>query len=219
MNKLSLARPQLILLYGFPGAGKSFFARQMSEVINAAHVSGERIRYELFEEPQFDKQEQELVKHLMDYMTEELLKAGVSVIYDINAANLRERRALRELGRNSGADNLLVWFQVDTETSFYRSNKRDRRKADDRYNPIIMRDTFDRLVNQMQNPQNEDYIVVSGKHTFNAQRDTILKRLQLSGLIQNTVAAPAAVKPGLVNLVPKMQTGRVDLSRRNILIR
>jgi predicted kinase len=217
MGKLLVSRPQLFLLYGFPGSGKSFFSRQLSEVVSAARVSEERIRFELFEQPQYDKQEHELIRHLMDYMAEELLSAGVSVIYDANANNLRERRALRDMARKHGADSILVWFQVDAETSYSRVKQRDKRRADDKYTPSLDRATFDKLLSQMQNPKDEDYIVVSGKHTFNAQRDTILKRLQMAGLLNGTYHAQEAIKPGLVNLVPR-GPGRVDMSRRNITI-
>ncbi|MGD0284540.1 MAG: AAA family ATPase [Candidatus Saccharimonadales bacterium] len=88
MNKIAVSKPLLIMMYGYPGAGKTFFARQLCEQLQAVHVQGDRIRYELFDEPQYDKQENEIVTHLVDYMTEEFLKVGVSVIYDINAMRL-----------------------------------------------------------------------------------------------------------------------------------
>lgn len=83
MSKLTLTRPTLILLYGYPGAGKTFMARQLSEDIQAAHVQSDRIRFELFEQPRYDRQENQIVDHLMQYMTEEFLNSGISVIYDI----------------------------------------------------------------------------------------------------------------------------------------
>ena len=63
-SKLQLNQPTLFLLYGFPGAGKTYFARQLSEDLNAAHVQADRVRHELFEEPRFDKQENQVVAQL-----------------------------------------------------------------------------------------------------------------------------------------------------------
>ena len=71
----------------------------------------------------------------------------------------------------------------------------------------------------MQNPRNEDYLVVSGKHTFNTQRSAVVKRLYEIGLISVDSANARIIKPGLVNLVPNPTAGRVDISRRNIVIR
>jgi predicted kinase len=220
MSKLLLNRPVMILLYGYPGAGKTYLARQLCEDIQAAHVQSDRIRHELFEQPRYDRQENEIVDHLMQYMSEEFLNAGISVIYDINAMRLAQRRELRDMARKNKIETLLVWFQIDPESAFIRVNKRDRRKMDDKYTPSIDRNTFDQLASHMQNPQpTEDYIVISGKHTYHTQRNAVLKKLYDMGLTSPDSNNPKVVKPGLVNLIPNLQAGRVDSTRRNIHIR
>ncbi len=219
MNKVSLTKPALILLFGFPGAGKTFLARQLCEDLQAAHVQGDRIRYELFEEPRYDHQENEIVSHLMSYMAEEFLTAGISVIYDLNAARLGQRRQLRDLARKTKAHPVLIWVQIDTESAFNRVVKRDRRRADDRYGTQIDRTTFEDLIGQMQNPgQTEEYIVVSGKHNYQTQRNAVFKKLYDLGLLSPEATINKVVKPGLVNLVPARGSGRFDVSRRNIII-
>jgi predicted kinase len=220
MSKLILNRPTLILLYGYPGAGKTYFARQLCQEISAAHVQGERIRYELFENPAFDRQENDVVNHLMEYMAEEFLSSGVSVVYDVNAARAGVRRSLRDMARKAKAQPLLVWFQIDPETAFARTIKRDKRKADDKYAASLDRNTFDSLSQGMQNPTPlEDFMVISGKHTYPTQRSAVFKKLYDVGLLSPDGANSKLVKPGLVNLVPNPAAGRVDQSRRNILIR
>jgi len=219
MQKVVPHKPLLILLYGFPGAGKTYFARQLCENLQAAHVHGDRIRSELFEQPRYDREENEVIEHLMDYMTGEFLNAEMSVVYDTNAMRLSQRRQLRDLARKSGAQTILVWFQVDMESAYVRAAKRDRRRADDKFSPPIDRPTFERIASGMQNPQNEDYVVISGKHTFNTQLGAIIKRLHELKLVTINEAQAKLVKPGLVNLVPNPAAGRVDMSRRNIVIR
>lgn len=220
MSKVSPTKPILVMMYGYPGAGKTHFARELSETLGAAYVHGDRIRGELFEEPRYDQQENEIVKHLMLYMTEEFLGAGMSVIFDASVARLSERRELRNIARKAKAEPLLVWLQIDTDTAFARLSRRDRRKLDDKYAAPHNRESFLAEIQAMQNPKNEEYMVISGKHTFNTQRSAVLKKLYELGLIQANSAANNVVKPGLVNLVPgSLQAGRVDNSRRNILIR
>ncbi len=220
MSKLALTRPTLILLYGYPGSGKTYLARQLSEDIQAAHVQSDRIRFELFEQPRYDRQENQIVDHLMQYMTEEFLNAGISVLYDINAMRVTQRRELRELARKHRADVLLVWLQIDHDSAFVRATKRDRRKLDDRFTASIDQGTFRQIASGMQNPETtEDYVVISGKHTYPTQRNAVIKKLYDLGLVSTGGAGTKLVKPQLVNLIPNPSAGRVDPSRRNINIR
>lgn len=220
MNKLELTKPTLVILYGFPGAGKTYLARQLCEDLHAAHVQADRIRFELFEEPRYDDQENEIVDHLMRYMSEEFLAAGLSVVFDVNAARLSQRRSLRDMARKCKAEPFLIWLQIDLESSFIRGAKRDRRKADDRYAMAVDRNMFEDQLSRMQNPANvEDFIVVSGKHTYQTQRNTIFKKLYDKGLLTSNSASTKIVKPELVNLIPNPMAGRVDQARRNIVIR
>ncbi|HEV2402659.1 MAG TPA: AAA family ATPase [Candidatus Saccharimonadales bacterium] len=223
MSKIVPTKPLFILLYGFPGSGKTFFARQLAEILQAAHIHSDRIRSELFEQPRFDKEENTVISQLMDYMAEEFLRAGLSVVYDVNAMRLAQRRALRDMARKSHAIPVLVWLQIDVDSAYNRATKRDRRRVDDKYSPTLDQATYQRIVSGMQNPQPaEDYVVISGKHTFNTQFSALLKRLRELGLVTLSTAKGGSanvVRPGLVNLVPKPASGRVDMTRRNIVIR
>lgn len=215
MTKLVLNKPVLVSLYGFPGSGKTHLARQLCDVIQAAHVSSDRIRGELFEKPRYDKAENEIVEHLMEYMAEEFLESGVSVIFDTNVSKGKQRASLRELAKRKHAKSLLVWLQIDHDTAFGRVMQRDKRKNDDRYARPFDRTGFDAYIGQMQNPKpTEDYVVLSGKHSFPMQRSSIMKRLFDLGLINASEVSANVVKPGLINLVPGMEGGK-----RNITIR
>lgn len=218
MAKLYPTKPFLLLFYGYPGAGKTYFARQFCDNVQAAHLQADRIRNELFEEPLYDKQENDIVNQLMNYMTEEFLTAGLSVAYDVNAARAGQRKMLYELAYRCHAQPLVVWFQMDEDTAFARSVKRDRRRADDKYAAQWDRTTFETISGRMQNPRpSENYTVVSGKHVFAMQQSAVVSKLRDMGVLSSDDASSRMVKPGLVNLIPG--TPRVDMSRRNISIR
>ncbi len=209
----------MLLFYGYPGAGKTYFARQLCENVQAAHLQADRVRGELFEAPRYDKQENDIVTHLMNYMAEEFLSAGLSVAYDVNAMRAAQRRRLYEIARKHHSQPLLVWFQMDLETAFGRVVKRDRRRAVDKFAAQLDRSSFDDAIAPMQNPvPSEDFAVVSGKHLFNMQQSAVISKLRSLGCLVSEDTQSRVIKPGLVNLVPKNQ-GRYDSTRRNIYIR
>ena len=218
MSKLALTKQVLIYMYGFPGSGKSYVARNLAQTIEAAIVSADRIRSQLFEHPRYDTQENAIINHLMNYMTEEFLNAGVSVVCDTGAIRLAHRRQLRELARKHKAEALLVWLQIDAESAYDRTQNRDKRTIDDKHAEPQNKLSFDKQILGMQHPKDEDYLVISGKHAFITQKGAIINRLYQLGLMESGTMQSNVAKPGLVNLVPNPHAGRVDMSRRNITI-
>ena len=218
MVKIVLNKPVLICLYGFPGSGKSFVARNLAQHVQIAHVSAGRIRSELFANPRYDVQENAIVTHLMNYMAEEFLEAGLSVVYDANPLLTSQRRRLRELTSKHRAAYLLVWLQIDVESSYNRTQRRDRRTNDDKFAEPQTLESFNRQLASMQDPKDEQYLVISGKHAFVTQKSAIINRFYQMGLIPSGTVQGNITEPGLINLVPNRQVGQYDLSRRNISI-
>jgi len=218
-SKITYSKPFVIMMYGFPGAGKTAFARQMSEELGIIHLQEDKILHELFganPSPIAIK----AARKILNFMTRDYLKAGISLVYDASVIRASERRRVREMAHEAKAASLLVWLQVDPETTFERTSKRDHRKADDKYAMEYTEDIYRQILAYMQNPNMEDYIVVSGKHTFATQRSSVIKRLFDMNVISADDAAPNIVKPGLMNLIPKSKIQmRGDIIHRNISIR
>ncbi len=218
MGKLTPTKPLLILMYGMPGSGKTFFARQLTEHVKVAHIQSDRIRNELFQNPSYTREENHIVASIMLYMTEEFLKAGMSVIFDTNAMRIAQRRALRNLAVRTGAETMLLWIQIDPDSAYLRASRRDKRKADDHYAQVMDVPSFKQLLGGMQNPEiTEKVVVLSGKHVFNTQKNAVIRALKERRLVTEESNEHLS-KPGLINLVPNPSAGRVDMSRRNVRI-
>lgn len=217
MSKTQLDNPVLLCLYGFPGSGKSYVARNLCNSLNIAHINADKIRAELFSRPRFDAQENAIVLHLMFYMSEEFLSAGVGVVFDTNAMKAGQRRKLRELAKKHKAEYLLVWLQADKESSFARTQTRDLRTSDDRYSRVYDKESFDEYIENMQNPSDEQYMVISGKHAFATQKNAVINKLFQLGVIKSETMRTNIARPDLINLVPQTPLPADD-GRRNISV-
>ncbi len=110
--------------------------------------------------------------------------------------------------------------KIDPETAYVRGTKRDRRKSEDQYAKDQTVASYEAVLHRMQNPENEDYVVISGKHTFHTQRAAVFKKFYELGIVTPAQLSQNIAKPALVNLIPQPQLGgRADLTRRNINIR
>jgi predicted kinase len=209
-------------MYGNPGSGKTFFARQTAELLGIPHISSDRIRYELFEKPTFSREEQTVVQNIMLMMLEEYFKVGLSAIFDVSLNRATDRKAMREICKKQNRKTLLIWLQADHETCFARASKRDKRKNDDQYSVDMTQELYESIEKSMQPPTQEDAVVISGKHLYSSQKSVFLRKLRELGVLHEEAFINAQVpKPELVNLVSgaHMAAGRVDQNRRNVLIR
>lgn len=211
LNKIIPTKPLLIVMYGFAGSGKTTFARQFCEEFGFVHLQSDKIVKELFDGKTGDEHK------VMDYLATELLKSGISVVYDSSqSAKGKERKKLANLAKEHKAKSLTVWLQIDAESAFARTQARDRRKTDDKYAVQYSEDAFKQALALQQNPSStEEYVVISGKHIFKSQQSAILKKLYDLNLVKPTEVTSRIAKPQMVNLVPH----RSDFGRRNISIR
>ncbi len=214
MKSLNLARPQMLMIVGNPGAGKSFFARQFSETFDAPVVSLDRIRFELFANPTFSNDENDLVNRIAAYFIEELLKTKRSFLIDGGCNARADRARLVQLAKKSNYDAQIVWVQTDPATSRTRALKRNpEKRVDDKYSPSLSEQTFEALARRFTEPTRENHVVISGKHTYSTQAKMVLRKM---------VAAREAAA-GVVHRQETEQvnqaTQRPNANRRGIVIR
>lgn len=213
MKSLNLTRPQILMVVGLPGAGKSFFARQFSETFSAPVVSLDRIRFELFNKPSFSADENDLVARLAAYQIEELYKTNRSFVVD-GGCNVRaDRIKLAQQAKKAGYDTSVIWVQTDAATSRARALKRSPRRDDDKYNVSLSDQQYDTFARRFTEPNRENYVVISGKHTYNAQAKMVLRKL----VAAREARADAAHRQEIVQT--KQTSERPTSQRRDITIR
>ncbi|HEX5456733.1 MAG TPA: AAA family ATPase [Candidatus Saccharimonadales bacterium] len=222
-SKIEAKKPFILILYGYPGAGKSTFARQFAgEIHNTIHIHSDKIKAELGAILQRKGADSPYIYGpLTEYMVKEFLASGFNVILDVSLPKKTDRRAIKNIALMSHARLITVWAQIDADSAFDRLRKRDKRKINDKYSRAYTRSEFESIINNSQNPDGEEYVVISGKHTFKTQKQAVFKKLEELKLISAGQAATKKIRPEMVNLIPQSLRGggRGDIKRRDITIR
>lgn len=207
MQSLSLSRPLVIMMLGIPGAGKSFFARQFSETFSAPLVSFDRLRYELFTEPKFSKDEETIIERLALSQTEELLKTKKTFLIDGAMGTRVSRANIEKIANQNGYGTLIVWVQTDPQTTKVRSLKRNPKRPFDDYSLALSLEMYEKLAKHINPPlPREPYIVISGKHTYATQAKAVLSKL-------------VSPREGVPNLERPEQPANSDMPRTETLNR
>jgi predicted kinase len=178
MKALSLARPLLILVIGLPGAGKSFFARHFSDTFGAPLVSADEMQFELFDPPKFSPLEYGLVKRLAERQLTQLTKTRSSIIIDGICNTRQERQQLEQFAAAHNYGTLVVWVQTDEPTAKNRSTTRNKKRPGDELNVKLTAEQYATQAKRVAQPvKTEDYVVISGKHTYSTQAKMVLRKL------------------------------------------
>jgi predicted kinase len=101
-------RPALVMLMGFPGAGKTHCARLLATRLGAAHVATDHLRTRLFIAPSYADEENRAVFALAEALVDDLLGAGHVVIVDATNLIARYRAPMEGVANRRGLKPLHV---------------------------------------------------------------------------------------------------------------
>ena len=121
------ATPALIVVSGLPGSGKSYFSRRLSERMPLPVVESDAMRQILSAKPDYSQAESERLFTACHALMDELLRKGISVIFD--ATNLIEnhREQLYRIADRAGAKLILVRVNAPPEVIQQRMERRQAR--------------------------------------------------------------------------------------------
>lgn len=158
MKSLSLSTPHIIATVGVPGSGKTHFAEQFAETFSAPLISHHRL--------QDIAADESMINAIMPKLLKEVMKTKQTIVFEGATDRRVERMELAKLARENGYKILFVWVQADQNTSKQRALRQ------------MSLENYERLLARFSSPhKTEQYVVISGRHTYGTQAKTILKRL------------------------------------------
>ena len=152
------------MMLGIPGSGKTSVSEHIADITKAVHISSDQFRKHMYDSPEnITELEHDQIYSMLDYIAEQILKSGKSVIYDANLNRSIHRQEKYAICDRIGAAPQLIWVRTDEEIA----RKRATEQADlyPKHRPFgnMKPETFNRLVDQMEEPgQDEKAAIVNG---------------------------------------------------------
>ena len=124
------ARVALVVVCGLPGSGKSFFSRRLAGRAPLAVVESDAMRNALFSSPTHSGAESARLFRACHALIEDLLRDGVSVLFD--ATNLIEhfRERLYSIAERTGAKLVIVRVEAPEDVIADRLAQREAGNRD-----------------------------------------------------------------------------------------
>jgi len=121
-------RPILVALCGLPGAGKTYFSRELTKLVPFCVLESDRIRKALVPRPKYTPGEHSRVFDVCHLLIEEYLSQGQRVLFD--ATNLTEnfRRPLRQISQRQKVRLVLVGLTAPRDIIRQRLREREEER-------------------------------------------------------------------------------------------
>lgn len=161
-------KPTLFLLLGYPGSGKSTFSRQLAASEDIVRVNSDELRTYMFADTEqiHNPGNNTAVFGALDYVTERLLKANCSVIFDANNNRIKDRAKHERLAADCGAQTVVLWVKTPLEVARLRDKERESIPG---YTPIPPK-RYDEIVAALQVPIGEEKVIaIDGLVSFEEQ--------------------------------------------------
>lgn len=156
-----MSAPFLIAMLGYPGSGKTYFSEHHAKRLGAFHLNSDKTRRALFPEPAYTPEEGAIVFRTMDWLAGELLRVGLSVIYDANSNKAVHRERLRKIADDAGAGYRLVWVKTDYDVARDRVARRAELPAEaQRLHPSFDLIIWEAMRAELEEPTNEAGLVI-----------------------------------------------------------
>ncbi|MFA5374780.1 MAG: ATP-binding protein [Dehalococcoidia bacterium] len=118
------ASPALIVVSGLPGSGKSYFSRRLAERLPLPIIESDAMRQILSPKPSYSPGESERLFRACHALIDDLLRKGISLIFDATNLIERHREQLYRIADSADAKLIIVRLEAPPELVRQRLERR-----------------------------------------------------------------------------------------------
>jgi|SRR5690554_695938 len=114
----------VVIVFGLPGSGKSFFASRLAEKIHAEYVNSDRVRKELFVKREYTEDEKKAVYRKMLESMNEAVEQNQDLVLD---ATFHKKETRELFVKEMGKKGSLFFIEVQADEAVIRERLKEKR--------------------------------------------------------------------------------------------
>lgn len=179
-----MMRPLLLYTIGYPGAGKTTLAQNLTNWFGGVHLRADKIGLKLFVVPSYSEAERVAVYQHMDYEAMLALNDGRTVLYDGALNSAAQRARLQQIAAKHNAVAIGLWVTVPVDVARTRAGKLRDIGVGGIGGRILPPEVFEKYRAAFQKPDrnSEFYVVVDGLQPFSYQYRELRRKLREYGV-------------------------------------
>ena len=170
-------KPQLFTMMGYPGAGKSTFARKLATKLSIIRISSDALRAAMFADIKkgFTEDGYAELFGAMDYAVTEVLKSGNCIVYDAKCNRRSERQKNAQVAESADGIHITIWVKAPRSESLARTTSREEADGAIRFDAariaLHANDTLEKP------DEDEPAIIIDGRAPFGIQYKSFTEQL------------------------------------------
>jgi predicted kinase len=161
----------IIVVFGLPGSGKSYFAEALAGEINAKWINSDIVRHEMSGEGQYGDKDKSLIYQAMGEKAREVLTDETPVILDATFFRKALRQDVIDLGKEMHAQ--VVWMEIVADEELIRQRTERKRK----YSEADFK-VYHKVKDQFEPLKSEHLTLKSGESNLDTMLATALTYLR-----------------------------------------
>lgn len=141
----------ILIIFGLPGSGKSYFASRFAKVINARHVNSDKMRKEMFQKRVYSDEEKRAVYDKMLDQMKESGKQKKNLILDGTFHNKDIRNMFVEEMKGKGA---ISFIEIRADEKIIRERLKKERPYSEADFEVY------KLINRQNEPMAEPHLIL-----------------------------------------------------------
>jgi uncharacterized protein len=181
-------QPLLVMLLGVPGSGKTYFSQQLAERLHGVRLNSDAMRLSIFGSLEaMDKlynsadrrQLNAYTFGALDYVADQLLAAGIDVIYDAIHAKHADRQKQEAAAKKHGALPILLRITVPRNVAVRRVVERPAAGDSRQFTPQKAEEVIRHFEETTEPPSIGEIVIdINGEQPFEEQLQSFQAQLK-----------------------------------------